>query len=173
MAKSGSKKKKVSGWYANDLFSSLSVFLYHGQTTPPVRIHETGPISRILSYGSPLTLVVPDLSSHQSSSQQLQLLALRLAHNLLAYLNIDCNIVYASEIDEEVAGGTIVFGGPRDNAYASRQLVWDTSAEKDLPIYFEDGGFVIGDRTFDESDTGKSTFDTSLLICALIPDIWI
>lgn len=56
-------------------------------------------------------------------------------------------------MDGQVAGGAIVFGGPQNNAYANRQLARD-GVENGLPIHFEEGGFIIGNRAFDESDTG-------------------
>lgn len=116
-------------------------------------VPESGPISRILSYGSPITLVIPDRSESDESAQ-LQHLALRLAGNLLIYLNIDSDIVKDSELLSEGGArreGLIVFGGPRQNAYAASEL-----SESRVPIQFNNNGpnFTIQRRTFGDPDIG-------------------
>lgn len=104
-----------------------------------------------------MTLVIPESSRLQGSSDHLFNLALRLAHNLLAYLNMDCNIITDTELLTSTAQadlsseGLIVFGGPNQNRFALSAL--EDSA---FPIKFTDGSaeFRLQNRTFSESGIG-------------------
>jgi hypothetical protein len=116
-------------------------------------------LSRVLSYGSPITLVVPSASSGGGPSAYLFDAALRLAHNLLAYMNIDCNIVLDSEIVDSgsnfgntFGGGTIVLGGPNQNSFATEHL-----SSTHFPIQFqpEGEGFIIQKREFTARGIGE------------------
>ena len=124
------------------------------QTIAHRTFRETGPISRILSYGSPITLVVPGRTS--STHDRNLALATRLAHNLQAYLDIDCDILSDTEAarDRPSSAGrhaVIVFGGPFENKYAEAQL------DVNKPIEFDSqhpGCFKIRHRKFNEAGTG-------------------
>lgn len=143
---------------------------------------EHGPLSRILSYSAPLTLVVPRSSVASSSlstegEDVLLALARRLAHNLLSHLGIDCDIVSDEELlaslshpeqrdgrEEGDAGrkdavkrrGYIIFGGPPINQFAEHQLRWDFAA---FPIQFNGnseskGAFSVKGRMFEGAGIG-------------------
>lgn len=80
-----------------------------------------------------------------------------MAHNLLAYLNLDCNIVTDSELltstaDADVSSqGIIVFGGPNQNQFAFSNL-----ENAGFSIKFTDGSeeFRIHNRIFDGAGIG-------------------
>ncbi|KAF8328234.1 uncharacterized protein EI90DRAFT_1618667 [Cantharellus anzutake] len=140
----------------------------------------TGPISRILTYGSPLTIVIPALGvSHSRLADQYDTastaarylrLTNRLAFNLSTYLGLDSNIV----TDEEALSaqpadngrGVIVFGCPVVNRYATVAL------RSSFPIHFNCRNermesFRINHRTFDEKGTALLFMDQKhLYICA-------
>ena len=104
------------------------------QIVDPQPIRHTGPISRIFSLGAPMTLVVPS-----DTSSLFLPLALRMAHNLLSYLGIDCDIITDTEAlaranEEWDLRGVMVFGGPKENGYARRELEKDDS----IPIQFSE-----------------------------------
>jgi len=125
------------------------------QAIAPRTFRETGPISRILSYGSPITLVVPGRAS--STHDRNLALARRLAYNLQAYLGIDCDILSDTEVARDRSSSprrhaVIVFGGPFENKYAEAQL------DVNMPIEFDSqhpGCFKIRHRKFNEAGTGK------------------
>lgn len=125
----------------------------------PYDVQRAGPLSRILSYGSPIALVVPSSSNEGGSLAYLFTAALRLAHNLLSFLNIDCNIVLDTEItansdsylEDTFSGGVVVFGGPGQNSFAAQQL-----NDTDFPIQFRTGGgFIIQKRVFNTKGIGE------------------
>ncbi|KAF9519352.1 hypothetical protein BS47DRAFT_1358216 [Hydnum rufescens UP504] len=136
----------------------------------PRVFRETGPISRILSYGSPITLVVPCRGSNTHDRDLT--LARRLAHNLLAYLGIDCDILFDTEATRHPnwssssgSRAVVVFGGPFENKYAKAQL------EIDSPIEFDShypGCFKIHHKKFSTAGTGLLfMWGTHLYICGV------
>jgi hypothetical protein len=154
-------KSSTEGW-------EVRVQLYHAPPTElrwpssqriaPRVFRETGPISRILSYGSPITLVVPCRGSNTHDRDLT--LARRLAHNLLTYLGIDCDILFDTEATRDPnwssssgSHAVVVFGGPFENKYAKAQL------ELKSPIEFDShypGCFKIHHKKFSAAGTGKS-----------------
>ena len=129
------------------------------KTSEPYDVRDAGPLSRILLYGSPITLVVPSPSNGSGFRVYLFDAALRLAHNLLAYMNIDCNIVLDSEITADSENhfkdifnrGVIVFGAPNQNSFAARRL-----NDAHFPIQFRpEGGFIIQKRAFTTEGIGE------------------
>jgi len=128
------------------------------KTSEPYDVRDAGPLSRILWYGSPITLVVPSPSNGSGPLAYLFNAALRLAHNLLAYMNIDCNIVLDSEITADSDNhfkdtfnrGTIVFGGLNQNSFAAQRL-----NDANFPIQFQPGGFIIQKGTFATEGIGE------------------
>lgn len=140
------------------------------EVSEPYDVRDAGPLSRILSYGSPTTLVVPSTSNEGGPFPYLFDAALRLAHNLLTYLNIDCNIVLDSEIiaDFESHSGktsnrsVIVLGGSSQNSFAAQQL-----NDSRFPIQFMprvEGGFIIQRRTFTAKGIGKCCYFGALIL---------
>ncbi|KAF8319982.1 hypothetical protein DL93DRAFT_2074299 [Clavulina sp. PMI_390] len=122
----------------------------------PIEPHNSGPISRILSYGSPIALIIPTRSKAAGVADHLYRLALRMADNLLAYLNIDSKIVaddeaLAAGTNSASGGGSIVFGGPEVNSYAAHEITSGGS-----PITFEaaSSSFSIRGKIFKGDDIG-------------------
>jgi len=142
----------------------------------------TGPISRILTYGSPLTIVIPasdvsySITGCDASSEPAQYsrLANRLSFNLLTYLGLDSNIMTDTEAVrkqlENSGRGIIVLGGPGVNLYASYAL------QPSFPIRFSSankkmGNFQIKHRVFDQKGTALLFMDRRhLYICAFDMD---
>ncbi|KAG9120200.1 DEAH-box ATP-dependent RNA helicase prp43, partial [Ceratobasidium sp. 392] len=108
----------------------------------PFSPYTSGPLSRVLTTATVISIVIPSGPNAYYHS-----VALRLAHNLYAYLKLDCTIIIDSETlaNQPLAGSVVVVGGYA-NKYGLRVR---SSPLQVLP----DGSILISGVTYSKPGT--------------------
>jgi predicted esterase len=117
-------------------------------------VHEThcrpsGPLNRILSGDGAITIVAPQNSPHHLSAST------RIAHNLLAYLKIDSQILFDNEatklLDEKRLGcSNIIILGGLSNSFGQRIMPKNPKS-----VVFKETGWTLQDRQFVSPGSGN------------------